>query len=136
MGRYSAIMTIKIDISYGEFLDKLSILEIKSERIKDEAKLANVRKELNLLKELWAADPQSRVDIKAELDEMKEINEKLWDIEDDIRDKERDKSFDEEFIRLARAVYYTNDDRADVKRRINEKLGSALIEEKSYADYK
>ena len=129
-------MTIKITISYGEFLDKLSILEIKNERIKDEAKLANIRKELNLLKELWATDPQSNVDIKAELDEMKAINKKLWDIEDDIREKERNKSFDDEFVRLARAVYFINDDRSDVKRRINEKLGSELIEEKSYADYK
>ena len=129
-------MAIKIDISYGEFLDKISILEIKSERIKDESKLENIHKELNLLNKLWSADPQSKVDIKAEMDEMKAINEKLWDIEDDIRDKEHAKSFDDEFIRLARAVYYTNDERADVKRRINKKLGSELIEEKSYADYK
>ncbi|MDH5571465.1 MAG: DUF6165 family protein, partial [Gammaproteobacteria bacterium] len=95
-------MAIKIDISYGEFLDKISILEIKSERIKDESKLENIHKELNLLNKLWSADPQSKVDIKAEMDEMKAINEKLWDIEDDIRDKEHAKSFDDEFIRLAR----------------------------------
>lgn len=129
-------MTIKIDISYGEFLDKVSILEIKNERIKDEMKLENIRNELNLLNKLWASDPQSNVDIKTELGEMKLINEKLWDIEDDIRDKERKKSFDDEFIRLARAVYFTNDERSNVKRRINEKLGSELMEEKSYADYK
>lgn len=129
-------MTIKIDISYGEFLDKVSILEIKNERIKDEMKLENIRNELNLLNKLWASDPQSNVDIKTELGEMKLINEKLWDIEDDIRDKERKKSFGDEFIRLARAVYFTNDERSNVKRRINEKLGSELMEEKSYADYK
>jgi hypothetical protein len=129
-------MTIKVELSYGEFLDKLSILQIKSERIRDESKLANVNKEKELLKTLWAADPKSNVDIATELAEMKSINEKLWDIEDDIRDKERDKCFDDEFVRLARAVYYTNDERADVKRRINGKLGSELVEEKSYADYK
>ncbi|MCW9024459.1 MAG: DUF6165 family protein [Gammaproteobacteria bacterium] len=129
-------MTIKVELSYGEFLDKLSILQIKSERIRDERKLANVNKEKDLLTGLWAADPKSNVDIATELAEMKSINEKLWDIEDDIRDKERDKCFDDEFVRLARAVYYTNDERADVKRRINEKLGSELVEEKSYADYK
>ncbi len=128
-------MTIKVEISYGEFLDKLSILEIKSERINDPAKLENINQELMLLRGLWAADPKAAIDIQAEWAQMKSINEKLWNIEDDIRDKERARCFDEEFIRLARAVYYTNDERADVKRRLNEKLGSVLVEEKSYADY-
>ncbi len=128
-------MTIKVEISYGEFLDKLSILEIKSERIHDAAKLENVNREFALLRELWAADPKSSVDIQAEMAEMKAINEKLWKIEDDIRDKERARCFDEEFMRLARAVYYTNDERADVKRRLNKKLGSELVEEKSYTGY-
>jgi hypothetical protein len=134
--RYCIDMTIKIDISYGEFLDKLSILEIKSEHITDEKQARNVNKELSLLQELWAADPQSGVDIVKELAKLKSINEKLWGIEDDIREKERQKAFDDEFVRLARAVYYINDDRAAVKRVLNEKLGSILIEEKSYADYK
>ncbi len=129
-------MTIKVDISYGEFLDKLSILEIKSERIHDAAKLENINRELALLRSLWAADPKSAIDISAEMAEMKAINEKLWQIEDDIRDKERARCFDEEFIRLARAVYYSNDERAAIKRRLNEKLGSELVEEKSYADYR
>ncbi|HFQ13627.1 MAG TPA: hypothetical protein ENK40_02395 [Gammaproteobacteria bacterium] len=129
-------MTIKVDISYGEFLDKLSILEIKSERIHDAAKLENINRELALLRRLWAADPKSAIDISAEMAEMKAINEKLWQIEDDIRDKERARCFDEEFIRLARAVYYSNDERAAIKRRLNEKLGSELVEEKSYADYR
>ena len=128
-------MTIKVEISYGEFLDKLSILEIKSERIRDPAKLENINRELGLLRDLWAADPKAAIDIQSEWAQMKSINEKLWDIEDDIRDRERARCFDEEFIRLARAVYYTNDERAEVKRRLNEKLGSALVEEKSYADY-
>ena len=128
-------MIIKVEISYGEFLDKLSILEIKSERIRDPAKLENINRELGLLRDLWAADPKAAIDIQSEWVQMKSINEKLWDIEDDIRDRERARCFDEEFIRLARAVYYTNDERAEVKRRLNEKLGSALVEEKSYADY-
>ncbi len=133
--KYCIDMTIKVEISYGEFLDKLSILEIKSERINDPAKLENINQELMLLRGLWAADPKAAIDIQAEWAQMKSINEKLWNIEDDIRDKERARCFDEEFIRLARAVYYTNDERADVKRRLNEKLGSVLVEEKSYADY-
>lgn len=128
-------MTIKVEISYGEFLDKLSILEIKSERIRDPAKLENINRELGLLRDLWAADPKAAIDIQSEWAQMKSINERLWNIEDDIRDRERMRCFDEEFIRLARAVYYTNDERAEVKRRLNEKLGSALVEEKSYADY-
>jgi len=128
-------MTIKVEISYGEFLDKLSILEIKSERIDDAAKLENVNRELALLRKLWAADPQSSVDIEAEMAEMKAINETLWAIEDDIREQERARCFDEEFIRLARAVYYRNDERAEIKQRLNKKLGSELVEEKSYADY-
>ncbi len=128
-------MTIKVEISYGEFLDKLSILEIKSERIRDPAKLENINRELGLLRDLWAAEPKAAIDIQTEWMQMKSINEKLWDIEDDIRDRERARCFDEEFIRLARAVYYTNDERAEVKRRLNEKLGSTLVEEKSYADY-
>ena len=128
-------MTIKIELSYGELLDKITILQIKSERISDKSKLANVNKELTLLNELWQADEKSSFDIAKEIAELKSINEALWDIEDDIRDKERAKEFDARFIELARAVYVTNDKRANVKRVINEKLGSDLIEEKSYADY-
>lgn len=128
-------MTIKIELSYGEMLDKITILQIKSERISDESKLVNVNKELSLLNDLWEADPKSSVDITEEIAELKSINETLWDIEDDIRDKERAKEFDSRFIELARAVYVTNDKRANVKRVINVKLGSDLIEEKSYADY-
>ena len=128
-------MTIKVELSYGELLDKITILQIKSERISDKNKLANVNKELNLLNELWQADEKSSVNIAKEIAGLKSINESLWDIEDDIRDKERAKEFDARFIELARAVYVTNDKRANVKRIINEKLGSDLIEEKSYADY-
>ena len=128
-------MTIKVDVSVGEFLDKVTILEIKSERIKDAAKLENVNKELNLLKKTWAESEFAKADITDEMNRLKAINEKLWEIEDDIRDKERDRAFDEKFIELARAVYYSNDERAAIKKELNLKLGSGLVEEKSYSDY-
>jgi len=128
-------MTIKVELSYGEMLDKITILQIKSERISDAGKVANVNKELSLLSGLWESDEKSGIDISEEFARLKKINEALWDIEDDIRDKERAKEFDERFIELARAVYVTNDQRADIKRVINIKLGSDLVEEKSYADY-
>ena len=129
-------MTIKVDVSVGEFLDKVSILEIKSERIKDAAKLENVNKELKLLQKIWAESEFADADIADEMSRLKAINEKLWVIEDDIRDKERDRAFDDRFIELARSVYYSNDERAAIKRELNLKLGSGLVEEKSYSDYK
>ncbi len=122
-------------VSYGELIDKITILEIKSERMTDAAKLANVRDELQLLGALWAGDPVSRTDISSERADLKRINESLWEIEDEIRVKERNQAFDARFIELARAVYHTNDQRAAVKRAINLKLGSRLVEEKSYQDY-
>ena len=128
-------MTIKVDVSVGEFLDKVTILEIKSERIQDAAKLANVNKELNLLKKIWGESEFAKADIADEMARLKRINEKLWKIEDDIRDKERQRTFDEGFIELARAVYYENDVRAAIKKELNLKLGSDLVEEKSYSDY-
>lgn len=126
---------IQVPVSFGELLDKIAILEIKSERMTDPAKLANVRRELAALDDTWAAHPAARVDISDLRARLKQINEALWDIEDDIRAKERAREFDDEFIRLARAVYVTNDERARVKKDINLKLGSAYVEEKSYADY-
>ena len=129
-------MTIQVDVSVGEFLDKVTILEIKSERIKDPTKLANVNKELNLLKKIWAESEFANRDISDEMARLKAINEKLWVIEDDIRDKERARTFDQGFIDLARAVYFENDTRADIKKELNLKLGSGLVEEKSYANYK
>ncbi|MCW8899924.1 MAG: DUF6165 family protein [Gammaproteobacteria bacterium] len=129
------MMTIKVELAYGELLDKITILQIKSERIADENKLSNVNKELSLLNDLWALDKKSSVDISEEFSALKVINEKIWDIEDGIREKERVKEFDQEFVELARSVYFSNDKRAEIKRTINLKLGSDLIEEKSYADY-
>ena len=129
-------MTIQATISYGEFLDKLTILEIKNERMTDKAKLINIQNELSLVKKLWDDCPASNIDIKSELAALKTINEKLWVIEDDIRDKERQQNFDQSFIDLARSVYFENDTRAKIKKDINLKLGSDLIEEKSYSNYK
>ena len=125
-----------VPISPGELIDKITILEIKSQRMTDAAKLHNVRTELSLLSDTWKASPYSATDIGAEWAALRDVNGKLWDIEDDIRDKERDGRFDAGFIELARAVYVTNDERAAIKKRINTKLGSALVEEKSYAAYR
>jgi hypothetical protein len=126
---------ISVPVSFGELIDKITILEIKSEQIRDAAKLANVRAELDLLNATWTQNPASRTDILAERAELKRINEALWDIEDEIRLKEKAQAFDSRFVELARAVYFTNDKRASVKRAINLKLGSQLVEEKSYQDY-
>ncbi|GAP65907.1 hypothetical protein MBSD_n1208 [Mizugakiibacter sediminis] len=127
---------ISVPVSYGELIDKITILEIKAERIADAAKLANVRTELDLLNATWSADAASRTDIAAERAQLKAVNEALWDIEDRIRLKEKAQAFDGEFVELARAVYFRNDERAAVKRAINLKLGSKLVEEKSYQDYR
>ncbi|RAN81283.1 hypothetical protein B5P43_05735 [Bacillus sp. SRB_336] len=127
---------IQTPVSYGELIDKITILEIKSQRIADPAKLANVRNELDLLNATWANDTASRTDIADERARLLAVNELLWDIEDRIRLKERAQAFDQEFIELARAVYFRNDERAAFKREINLKLGSQLVEEKSYQDYR
>jgi len=126
---------IATPVSYGELIDKITILEIKSERMTDPAKLANVGNELGALTRTWAADPVSTVDIADLRTGLKAVNEALWDIEDRIRLKEKAKAFDAEFIELARSVYIRNDERAALKREINLRLGSTLIEEKSYQDY-
>jgi hypothetical protein len=130
------VAEIRVPISPGELIDKITILEIKSERMSDPAKLANVRLELELLEETWRESDCAQIDIGRERRELKRINEQLWVIEDEIRDKERERAFDARFIELARAVYVTNDERASIKRRINDRLGSRIVEEKSYSDYR
>lgn len=127
---------IEVPVSYGELLDKITILEIKSERMSDAAKLANVRDELGLLERTWRAHPAAQGDVRAERAALKQVNEALWDIEDRIRLKERAQAFDAEFVELARSVYFRNDERAAIKRGINQKLGSRLVEEKSYQNYR
>ena len=127
---------IKVPVSPGELLDKITILRIKSQRMSDPAKLSNVRLELRALEETWSASAYAKINIDADISALLRVNERLWVIEDDIRDKERAQAFDAEFIRLARAVYVENDERAAIKRRINTTLGSSIIEEKSYREYK
>ena len=126
---------IQIPISPGELLDKITILQIKSERIDDPAKVANVRTELDMLQKVWRESVTDDDEIRALSAELKSINEALWEIEDDIRDEERNKRFGERFIELARAVYVTNDRRANAKKNVNLHLKSSIVEEKSYQDY-
>jgi hypothetical protein len=127
---------IKVPISPGELLDKITILRIKAARISDAAKLANVKHELSLLEGVWTASvPQARhphVDEAA----LGAVNTRLWAIEDDIRAQEAARDFGARFIELARAVYVENDARAAIKKRINIALGSSIVEEKSYQPYR
>ncbi|HUY84099.1 MAG TPA: DUF6165 family protein [Steroidobacteraceae bacterium] len=127
---------IAVPVSPGELLDKITILEIKSVRIGDPGKLCNVRVELETLRRAWAESAHAHADVAADKEALYAVNERLWRIEDDIRAKEHAQAFDREFIELARAVYFENDERAAIKRRINARLKSALIEEKSYRDYR
>jgi len=128
-------MSINIEISIGEFWDKITILQIKADRIKDKDKLINITKELNQLVDHWEKSSHNEIGIDAELKKLRHINEQLWDIEDNIRDKELAQEFDDVFVELARSVYFTNDKRAEVKKEINKKMGSSLVEEKSYKEY-
>ena len=126
---------IHVPVSPGEVLDKITILEIKSERMSDPEKVANVKVELALLQKTWADSVNEDGVINDLHAQLKEINEALWEIEDDIRDKERAREFDERFIELARSVYFTNDRRSKIKKDLNLHLGSEIVEEKSYQDY-
>jgi hypothetical protein len=127
---------ILVPISPGELLDKITILQIKAERIDDATKVANVKTELALLTDIWnkSVDNDTKLDSRAK--ELKRVNEDLWEIEDDIRDEERNNQFGERFVELARSVYVTNDERADIKKKVNLLLNSTIVEEKSYQEYK
>ena len=128
-------MVINVPISWGELVDKITILEIKMDRIRDMDKRENINKELQALRLIFdhgCSEPEMIRQLKAEL---RKVNEKLWQIEDDIRKCEKKKDFSQQFIDLARAVYITNDQRSALKRKINEVLKSELFEEKSYEDY-
>ncbi|MDV3467471.1 DUF6165 family protein [Stenotrophomonas sp. C3(2023)] len=119
-------------VSIGELIDKITILEIKAERIADPAKLTNVRAELDGLLPLWEDQHQAQPDLGALKDQLKAINERMWDIQDQLRDKEAAQVFDEAFVKLARGVYQTNGERVQVKNEINRLAGSHLVEEKQY----
>ena len=128
-------MQLQVPVSVGEVLDKITILQIKLSHISDANKRVNIQNELNALMPLVAGDSFTTDEMQGLMAELKSVNEALWDIEDDIREKEAAKSFDAEFIKLARAVYVTNDKRAEIKKKINLATGSALVEEKSYESY-
>lgn len=127
---------VQVPVSFGELLDRISILQIKSERMSDEAKLANVHRELAALEKAWMAHPAAGHDIARLRAELKAVNERLWEIEDEVRLKEKAQAFDEAFVELARSVYLQNDERARIKKEINLALGSSFVEEKSYQDYR
>ena len=125
----------KIPISWGELFDKVTILQIKNENLISKTAIENVERELKQLRSILIKNFPVSAEAERLEAELKQINKKLWDIEDRIRDKERSTSFDDEFIQLARSVYIVNDERSRIKRRINETFGSELVEEKSYSDY-
>jgi hypothetical protein len=127
---------ILVPVSPGELLDKITILRIKVARIQDAGKLANVKLELALLEKTWSESGCAAAGVTAEEHALQAVNERLWDIEDLLRDKEARQSFDRDFIELARSVYVCNDERAAIKKRINVALGSRLTEEKSYKAYR
>ncbi len=127
---------ILVPVSAGELLDKITILRIKSARIADAAKLANVRRELALLEQNWRAAVPASAALAGDEAALERVNAELWDIEDQIRRHEGQQRFDAGFIELARAVYLRNDERAAIKQRINLKLNSAIVEEKSYQPYR
>ncbi len=128
-------MAVMIPVSWGELFDKLTILRIKSARISDDSKRANISAELTALERIPAAHRLPEEELQRLIAELHQVNEALWDIEDGIRQRERERDFSERFIELARSVYRTNDKRAELKRAINDLLGSDLVEEKSYAAY-
>ena len=128
-------MRLMVEVAPGELIDKITILEIKLQNIKDETKLDNIRREYEILMETYRANIVETEALRALIDELRDANAKIWDIEDDIRDLERAKHFGDRFVAVARSVYRSNDWRAATKRKINELLDSAIIEEKSYAEY-
>lgn len=128
-------VTVTIDVSPGELIDKITILEIKAERVAEEAKRSLVLYELRLLEDRRSHAIAQSEALAAVTKELREVNAVLWDIEDQIRDCERAQDFGDRFVALARAVYHTNDRRAALKRKINDLLGSAIAEVKAYAPY-
>ena len=127
-------MTITVEVSYGEMLDKISILEIKLEKVTDAAQRANIAHELDILSRARDQGLSDGADFSAVYQQLKDVNAQLWEIEDDIRDCERRQEFGDEFVALARSVYRRNDHRAALKRELNDLLGSPLVEEKLYRD--
>lgn len=131
-----AAQSILAPVSFGELIDKITILDIKNQHIEDSGKLSLVRHELELLEAiLKQAGVDRQGPFKETIDALAKVNKTLWDIEDDIRDCERKKDFSEKFVELARSVYFTNDERSNLKLKLNRMFGSDVIEVKSYAAY-
>ncbi len=128
-------MKLMVEVAPGELIDKITILEIKLNKIDDEAKLTNVRREYEILMETFRANIEETDALRGLIDSLRDANAKLWDIEDEIRNLERAKDFGDAFVSLARSVYRSNDRRAAMKREINKLLNSTILEEKSYAEY-
>ncbi|HCH65759.1 MAG: hypothetical protein CL927_00410 [Deltaproteobacteria bacterium] len=126
---------MKVELPLGDVVDKITILLIKEEQIKDSAKLENIRSELATLRAAWSDAGHPALEALADWEALREVNQSLWNVEDDLRDLERDGEFGARFVELARSVYMINDRRAALKRSINLALGSRLVEEKSYAAY-
>ena len=126
---------LKIPISLGELIDKITILRIKSNKINSNEAQKNIRLELEKLEHILNTKMSINTNLKNFEIKLSKINQTLWDIEDQLREKEREKKFDKKFISLARMVYYKNDERAKIKRMINKSFGSEIIEEKSYTQY-
>ena len=124
-----------VPISWGELFDKITILQIKLDKLTSKNALNNVGREFKQLQSILIKDFPNSIEAKQLEEELKQINQQLWDIEDNIRDKERNRSFDDEFIQLARSVYIINDERSRIKRKINDIFGSEFVEEKSYSEY-
>ena len=124
-----------IPISWGELFDKITILQIKKENLQEKNALKNIKVEHDQLNKIYNSNFLEDENAKRFMTSLKQINKKLWDIEDKIRDKEKNKKFDREFIELARNVYFTNDERSRIKRNINQTFGSQIIEEKFYSKY-
>ena len=129
------INTPKVPISWGELFDKITILQIKLDNLTSKNALNNVGREFKQLHSILIKYFPNSIEAKQLEEELKQINQQLWDIEDNIRDKERNRSFDDEFIQLARSVYIINDERSRIKRKINDIFGSEFVEEKSYSEY-
>ncbi|SHH74436.1 DUF6165 family protein [Desulfofustis glycolicus] len=128
-------MSVTIPVSWGELLDKITILRIKKERLADPEKRRNVLRELAILEEAWQGRQSAPRELAELAEQLRSVNEALWDIEDEIRDCERRSDFGQRFVELARKVYRTNDRRASLKYRVNDLLGSDIVEEKAYQAY-
>jgi hypothetical protein len=124
-----------VPISWGELFDKITILQIKLDKLTSKNALNNVGREFKQLQSILIKYFPNSIEAKQLEEELKQINQQLWDIEDNIRDKERNRTFDDEFIQLARSVYIINDERSRIKRKINDIFGSEFVEEKSYSEY-